>query len=153
MKRALADAGGRGGAIRAGREGESTVPESLLHGFHMDLVGIDCGDLSRDQYPRVPGHGRDSASHLWRTDGSPVPDLVSRVGSALTCCVRVCGIPAKVPVRTIVTTRVTSAGLSSPPNLSSALKWAHSSWICHARDTCTASTLLSQKTGEQQAGG
>lgn len=57
MKRALADAGGRGGAIRAGRVGESTVPESLLHGLHMDWVGVGCGDLLGDQYPCVPSHG------------------------------------------------------------------------------------------------
>lgn len=37
--------------------------------------------------------------------------------------VRVCGIPVKVPVRTIGTTCVTSADLLSPPNVSSALKW------------------------------
>jgi hypothetical protein len=73
-------------AMRAGREGEETVPESLLHGLHTDLLAVGCGHLSRDQYPRVPGHGGDSGSHLWRTDSSPVPDPVSKVSTALTRC-------------------------------------------------------------------
>lgn len=33
--------------MRAGREGEAMVPESLLHGLYVDLVAVGCGELLR----------------------------------------------------------------------------------------------------------